>query len=527
MGTPIIIAKKTTNTQQDVILHSQFANRHGLIAGATGTGKTVTLKVLAESFSRIGVPVFLADAKGDVSSLAKAGETNPKFEERIKSLNIDSIPFAASPVVFWDLFGEQGHPIRTTVSEIGPLLLSRMLNLNDTQEGVLSAVFRIADDQGLLLIDFKDLKAMITYVSEHAADFKAEYGNLSPASLGAIQRNLLALADQGGDKFFGEPALNIMDFIQTDDQGRGNINLLAADKLMNTPKLYATFLLWMLSELFEQLPEVGDMDKPKLVFFFDEAHLLFDNASDALQEKIEQVVRLIRSKGVGIYFVTQNPLDLPESVLGQLGNRVQHALRAFTPKDQKAVKTAADTFRANPEFEVDQAITELGVGEALISCLDEQGIPQIVERAWVMPPYSSFSPITTDERKGLMNQSVVAGIYEKEVDRESAFEMLQNKVAERQQQAAQAEQDKVAAKEQEALAKQQAKEAEALAKQQARQQDLLIKEQQKEAERSAKQREKMTQDILGTFAKSAARSLGGSTGQKIVRGLLGSLFGKK
>ena len=527
MGTPIIIAKKTTNTQQDVVLHSQFANRHGLIAGATGTGKTVTLKVLAESFSRIGVPVFLADAKGDVSSLAKAGETNPKLEERIKSLNIDSIPFAASPVVFWDLFGEQGHPIRTTVSEIGPLLLSRMLNLNDTQEGVLSAVFRIADDQGLLLIDFKDLKAMITYVSEHAADFKAEYGNLSPASLGAIQRNLLALADQGGDKFFGEPALNIMDFIQTDDQGRGNINLLAADKLMNTPKLYATFLLWMLSELFEQLPEVGDMDKPKLVFFFDEAHLLFDNASDALQEKIEQVVRLIRSKGVGIYFVTQNPLDLPESVLGQLGNRVQHALRAFTPKDQKAVKTAADTFRANPEFEVDQAITELGVGEALISCLDEQGTPQIVERAWVMPPYSSFRPITTDERKGLINQSVVAGIYEKEVDRESAFEMLQNKVAERQQQAAQAEQDKVAAKEQEALAKQQAKEAEVLAKQQARQQDLLLKEQQKEAERSAKQREKMTQDILGTFAKSAARSLGGSTGQKIVRGLLGSLFGKK
>ena len=527
MGTPIIIAKKTTNTQQDVVLHSQFANRHGLIAGATGTGKTVTLKVLAESFSRIGVPVFLADAKGDVSSLAKAGETNPKFEERIKSLNIDSIPFAASPVIFWDLFGEQGHPIRTTVSEIGPLLLSRMLNLNDTQEGVLSAVFRIADDQGLLLIDFKDLKAMITYVSEHAADFKAEYGNLSPASLGAIQRNLLALADQGGDKFFGEPALNIMDFIQTDDQGRGNINLLAADKLMNTPKLYATFLLWMLSELFEQLPEVGDMDKPKLVFFFDEAHLLFDNASDALQEKIEQVVRLIRSKGVGIYFVTQNPLDLPESVLGQLGNRVQHALRAFTPKDQKAVKTAADTFRANPEFEVDQAITELGVGEALISCLDEQGIPQIVERAWVMPPYSSFNPITSDERKGLMNQSVVAGVYEQVLDRESAFEMLQNKVAERQQQILQAEQQKIAAKEQEALAKQQAKEAEAYAKQQAKEQERIAKEQQKEAERAAKQREKMTQDIVGTFAKSAARSLGGSTGQKIVRGLLGSLFGKK
>ncbi|WP_180112976.1 helicase HerA-like domain-containing protein [Acinetobacter sp. YH12073] len=527
MGTPIIIGKKTQDTTQDVVLHSQFANRHGLIAGATGTGKTVTLKVLAESFSRLGVPVFLADAKGDVSSLAKAGENNPKFDERIKSLNIESIPFAASPVVFWDLFGEQGHPIRTTISEIGPLLLARILNLNDTQEGVLSAVFRIADDQGLLLIDFKDLKAMISYVSEHAAEFKNEYGNLSPASLGAIQRNLLALADQGGDKFFGEPALNIMDFIQTDAQGRGNINLLAADKLMNTPKLYATFLLWMLSELFEQLPEVGDMDKPKLVFFFDEAHLLFDNASPALQEKIEQVVRLIRSKGVGIYFVTQNPLDLPESVLGQLGNRVQHALRAFTPKDQKAVKTAADTFRANPAFKVDQVITELAVGEALISCLDEQGTPQIVERAWVMPPYSSFSPIAVEERKALMANSVVAGVYDTEADRESAYELLQNKVAERQQQAVQAEQDKIEAKEQEALAKQQAKEADALAKQQAREQERLAREQQKDAERSAKQREKLIQDTVGTFAKSAARSLGGSTGQKIIRGLLGSIFGKK
>lgn len=527
MSTPIIIAKKTTNTQQDVVLHSKFANRHGLIAGATGTGKTVTLKVLAESFSRLGVPVFLADAKGDVSSLAQAGTSNPKFDERIKSLGIDSIPFAASPVVFWDLFAEQGHPIRTTITEIGPLLLARMLNLNDTQEGVLSAVFRIADDQGMLLIDFKDLKAMIGYVSEHAAEFKAEYGNLSPASLGAIQRNLLALADQGGDQFFGEPSLNILDFIQTDSNGHGYINILAADKLMNTPKLYATFLLWMLSELFEQLPEVGDMDKPKLVFFFDEAHLLFDNASAALQEKIEQVVRLIRSKGVGIYFVTQNPLDLPESVLGQLGNRVQHALRAFTPKDQKAVKTAADTFRANPEFKVEQAITELAVGEALISCLDEQGTPQIVERAWVMPPYSSFSPISPEQRQTLISQSIVAGIYEKSLDRESAFELLQNKVVERQQQAVQIEQEKQQAKEQEALAKQQAKEAETLAKQQAREQERIAKEQQKEAEREAKQREKLIQDTVGTFAKSAARSLGGSTGQKIVRGLLGSLFGRK
>lgn len=515
MSTPIVIAKKTTDTTQDIVLHSQFANRHGLIAGATGTGKTVTLKVLAESFSRIGVPVFLADAKGDVSSLAKAGSSSPKFDERIKSLHLDSVPFAASPVIFWDLFSQQGHPIRTTISEIGPLLLAQMLNLNDTQEGVLSAVFRIADDQGLLLIDFKDLKAMLTYVSENAAELKNEYGNLSPASIGAIQRNLLALADQGGDQFFGEPSLNILDFIQTDTQGHGYINLLAADKLMNTPKLYATFLLWMLSELFEQLPEVGDMDKPKLVFFFDEAHLLFSNASPALQEKIEQVVRLIRSKGVGIYFITQNPLDLPESVLGQLGNRVQHALRAFTPKDQKAVKTAADTFRANPDFKVDQAITELAVGEALISCLDEQGTPQIVERGWVMPPYSSFSPITPEERQVMMGQSIVAGVYDQALDRDSAYELLQKKVLQQSQQ-----------KQADELAKQQVKEQETLAKQQAKEQERFAKEQQKAAEKAQRDREKLTQDIVGTFAKSAARSLGGSTGQKIVRGLLGSLFGK-
>lgn len=516
MSTPIVIAKKTTDTTQDIVLYSQFANRHGLIAGATGTGKTGTLKVLAESFSRLGVPVFLADAKGDVSSLAKAGSSNPKFEERLKSLHLDAIPFAASPVIFWDLFGQQGHPIRTTISEIGPLLLAQMLNLNDTQEGVLSAVFRVADDQGLLLIDFKDLKAMLTYVSENASDLKAEYGNLSPASLGAIQRNLLALADQGGEQFFGEPSLNILDFIQTDTNGHGYINILAADKLMNTPKLYATFLLWMMSELFEQLPEVGDMDKPKLVFFFDEAHLLFDNASPALQQKIEQVVRLIRSKGVGIYFITQNPLDLPESVLGQLGNRVQHALRAFTPKDQKAVKTAADTFRANPEFKVDQAITELAVGEALISCLDEQGTPQIVERGWVMPPYSSFTPITPQERQVIIGQSIVAGVYDQAVDRDSAYEMLQKKVLQQSQQ-----------KEADELAKQQSKEQDALAKQQAKEQERFAKEQQKTAEKAQRDREKLTQDIVGTFAKSAARSLGGSTGQKIVRGLLGSLFGKK
>ncbi|RSB55820.1 helicase HerA-like domain-containing protein [Acinetobacter soli] len=516
MGTPIIIAKNSRDPSQEIVLHSEFANRHGLIAGATGTGKTVTLKVLAENFSRIGVPVFLADAKGDVSSIAKAGRSNPKFEQRLQLLGLDQIPFAASPTVFWDVFGQHGHPIRTTISEIGPLLLAQMLNLNDTQEGVLSAVFRIADDQGLLLIDFKDLKAMLSYVSDNAADLKAEYGNLSPASIGAIQRNLLALGDQGAEQFFGEPSLNILDFIQTDAQGHGYINLLAADQLMNSPKLYATFLLWMLSELFEQLPEVGDADKPKLVFFFDEAHLLFDNASPALQQKIEQVVRLIRSKGIGIYFITQNPLDLPESVLGQLGNRVQHALRAFTPKDQKAVKTAADTFRANPDFKVDQAITELAVGEALISCLDEQGTPQIVQRGWVMPPYSSFSPLSDEERQALMAQSLVAGVYEKMVDRDSAYEMLQQKVSDRlEQEQAQAE------------AAQQAKQQEALAKQQAKEQERLAREQQKADEKAQRDRDKLTQDVLGTFAKSAARTLGGPTGQKLVRGLLGSLFGKR
>lgn len=516
MGIPIIIAKNSRDPSQEIVLHSEFANRHGLIAGATGTGKTVTLKVLAENFSRIGVPVFLADAKGDVSSIAKAGRSNPKFEQRLQLLGLDQIPFAASPTVFWDVFGQHGHPIRTTISEIGPLLLAQMLNLNDTQEGVLSAVFRIADDQGLLLIDFKDLKAMLSYVSDNAADLKAEYGNLSPASIGAIQRNLLALGDQGAEQFFGEPSLNILDFIQTDAQGHGYINLLAADQLMNSPKLYATFLLWMLSELFEQLPEVGDADKPKLVFFFDEAHLLFDNASPALQQKIEQVVRLIRSKGVGIYFITQNPLDLPESVLGQLGNRVQHALRAFTPKDQKAVKTAADTFRANPDFKVDQAITELAVGEALISCLDEQGTPQIVQRGWVMPPYSSFSPLSDEERQALMAQSLVAGVYEKMVDRDSAYEMLQQKVSDRlEQEQAQAE------------AAQQAKQQEALAKQQAKEQERLAREQQKADEKAQRDRDKLTQDVLGTFAKSAARTLGGPTGQKLVRGLLGSLFGKR
>lgn len=525
--TAITLAKKSSDPTQDIVMYSQFANRHGLIAGATGTGKTITLKVLAENFSRLGVPVFLADAKGDVSSIAKAGSTNPKFEQRLHTLSITSIDFSASPVIFWDLFGEQGHPIRTTISEVGPLLLAQMLNLNDTQQGVLSAVFRIADDQGLLLIDFKDLKAMLSYVSENANELKSEYGNLSPASLGAIQRNLLALGDQGGEQFFGEPSLDILDFLQTDTQGHGYINLLAADKLMNTPKLYATFLLWMLSELFEKLPEVGDLDKPKLVFFFDEAHLLFNNASPTLQDKIQQVVRLIRSKGVGIYFISQSPLDIPEAVLGQLGNRIQHALRAFTPKDQKAVKSAADTFRANPEFKVEAAITELAVGEALISCLDEKGTPQIVERALIMPPYSSFEPLSTTERQTLIQQSIVAGVYEQVVDRDSAYEMLQRKVTENIQQKQLQEQIAAQTKQDDALAKQNAKAQEQIQRQLEKGQERALREQQKEADRQARERAKMTQDIVSTFAKSAARSLGGSSGQKLVRGLLGSLFGKR
>ena len=512
MATPMIIAKKSTDLATDIVLHSQFANRHGLIAGATGTGKTVTLKVLAEGFSQMGVPVFLADAKGDVSSIAKAGTSNPKFDARLQSLGIEAINFEGAPVTFWDLFGEQGHPIRTTISEIGPLLLAQMLNLNDTQQGVLAAVFRIADDQGLLLISVKDLKAILSYVSENASALKADYGNLSPASLGAIQRSLLALGDQGAENFFGEPSLDIMDFMQTDADGRGYINLLAADKLMNTPKLYATFLLWMLSELFEKLPEVGDLDQPKLVFFFDEAHLLFNNASPTLQEKIQQVVRLIRSKGVGIYFISQSPLDIPENVLGQLGNRIQHALRAFTPKDQKAVKTAAETFRANPEFKAEAVITALAVGEALISCLDEQGTPQIVERGMIMPPRSAFTPIHADERQKLMKQSLVAGVYEQAVDRDSAYEMLQRKVNESAQQQ---------------LLENEAKQQEVLAKQHAKEQERFEREQQKEAERQAKDRSKLTEDIVSTFAKSAARSLGGSGGQKLIRGLLGSLFGKR
>ena len=428
MPDPLLIAKDTRG-EHELALLPALANRHGLIAGATGTGKTVTLQRMAESLSRIGVPVFMADVKGGLAGLSQAGELKEKVKDRAEQLKLKDFQCAACPVVFWDMYGKQGHPVRTTVSEMGPLLLARMLNLNDTQQGVLTLVFKIADDAGLLLLDMKDLRAMLQHVGDNAKQFTTEYGNVSAASIGAIQRGLLELDSQGGDRFFGEPALNILDFIQTDSKGHGIINILAADKLMSSPKLYATFLLWMLSELFEQLPEVGDVEKPKLAFFFDEAHLLFTDAPKALLEKIEQVVRLVRSKGVGVYFVTQNPLDVPDTVLAQLGNRVQHALRAFTPRDQKAVKTAASTMRANPKLDVEAAITELGVGEALVSFLDEKGRPNIVERAFVAPPSSRLGPVTPEERAATMKDSLVAGIYEKVVDRDSAYEKLTGRVA--------------------------------------------------------------------------------------------------
>jgi DNA helicase HerA-like ATPase len=423
MAAPLPIAK----AESEIALLPGLANRHGLITGATGTGKTVTLQRLAEQFSSIGVPVFLADVKGDLSGLSQAGEWKPKLRERAEQLGVaQSIEFRAFPAVFWDVFGEQGHPVRATVSEMGPTLLARMLNLNDTQEGVLQIVFKAADDAGLLLIDMKDVRAMLQYVGDNAAQFKTQYGNVSPASIGAIQRGLLALGEQGGERFFGEPALDIADLMQTGPDGRGVINILAADRLMNSPKVYATFLLWLLAELFEELPEIGDPEKPKLVFFFDEAHLLFNDAPKALLEKVEQVVRLIRSKGVGVYFVTQNPLDVPDTVLGQLGNRVQHALRAFTPRDQKAVQTAATTMRPNPKFRTEAAITELGVGEALVSFLDAKGSPSITERAFILPPSSRIGPATPDERRQTIAASPVAGHYEKIVDRESAYEKLQS-----------------------------------------------------------------------------------------------------
>ncbi|MCC7041873.1 MAG: DUF853 family protein [Burkholderiales bacterium] len=404
-----------------------LTNRHGLITGATGTGKTVTLQVISERLSALGVPVFMADVKGDLAGLSQPGKDSPKLDERLKTIGAEKPAFAGFPVTFWDVFGEQGHPVRATVSDLGPLLLARILNLNETQAGVLTLAFKIADDGGLLLLDLKDLRALLQHIGDNAAQFQTTYGNVSAASIGAIQRGLLALEQQGGDKFLGEPMLNVDDLLQTVD-GRGSVNILAADKLMQSPKLYSTLLLWLLSDLYERLPEIGDPDRPKLVFFFDEAHLLFNDAPRILLDKIEQVVRLIRSKGVGVFFVTQNPLDVPDTVLGQLGNRVQHALRAFTPRDQKAVKSAAETMRANPKFNTEAAITELGVGEALVSFLDEKGRPSITERVFVLPPASRIGPITPDERKAILAQSAVAGVYEKALDRESAFEMLKARV---------------------------------------------------------------------------------------------------
>ena len=433
MAEPILIAK---HDKAECFLLPALANRHGLITGATGTGKTITLQTLAENFSRLGVPVFMADVKGDLTGITRAGTVSPKLAAILKERGITPSPSVACPATLWDVFATdkaaQGHPVRATVSDMGPLLLSRMLALNEIQQGVLQLVFKIADDNGLLLLDLKDLRAMLQYVGDNSSQFTTEYGNVSAASIGAIQRGILQIDQQGGDKFFGEPMLNIADFMQTvdvDGKPRGVVNILAADQLMNAPRLYATFLLWMLSELFEQLPEVGDLDQPKLVFFFDEAHLLFNEAPKALVERIELVVRLVRSKGVGVYFVTQNPLDIPDTVLAQLGNRVQHALRAFTPRDQKAVKAAASTMRANPGLDIETAITELAVGEALVSLLDEKGRPSVTERVFVIPPGSQIGPITPEQRQALIAGSLVAGVYEKAVDRESAYEKLKGRAA--------------------------------------------------------------------------------------------------
>jgi len=480
-ASPIVIA----GGKQEIAVLPRMANRHGLVAGATGTGKTVTLRLMAEQFSAIGVPVFLADVKGDLSGMAKPGGDRPEPGARAKELGFPALSYRECPVVFWDVFGKQGHPVRATVSEMGPLLLARILDLNEVQSGVLSLLFKIADDSGLLLLDLKDLRAMAQFAGENAAQFKTEYGNISAASIGTIQRGLVALEEQGAGAFFGEPALDLNDLIQTGPGGAGIVNILAADKLMQSPKLYATFLLWMLAELYENLPEVGDLEKPKLVFFFDEAHLLFEDAPKALEDKIEQVVRLIRSKGIGVYFVTQNPLDIPETVLGQLGNRVQHALRAFTPRDQKAVRSAAETFRANPGLDVAKAITELGVGEALVSVLDEKGSPTPVERALIRPPLSRLTPLSAEERAAVVSGSVLFGHYEKAVDRESAYEKLKMKA-----------------------------EAQPVDEAPAGRQRGRAAEPQSD---SAK--------IFGAMAKSAAHAIGSQIGRQIIRGVLGSILG--
>jgi hypothetical protein len=508
MTQPLLIAK---NDASELFLLPAMANRHGLITGATGTGKTVTLQTLAEQFSAIGVPCFMSDVKGDLSGISQAGGGNAKVTERVEKLGLADHAYRAFPVTFWDAFGEgensMGHPVRATISDMGPLLLGRMLELNETQAGVLNLVFKVADDNKLALLDLKDLRAMLQFVGENAKDFTTEYGNISAASIGAIQRGLLSLETQGGDKLFGEPMLNIADLMQT-DKGKGVINILAADKLMQAPKMHATLLLWLLSELYEHLPEAGDLEKPKLVFFFDEAHLLFNDAPTALVDKIEQVVRLIRSKGVGVYFVTQNPTDVPDKVLSQLGNRIQHALRAFSPRDQKAVKAAAETMRDNPNLDEAGAITELGVGEALVSCLDEKGRPGIVERALIVPPCGQIGPIDLAKRQQLMQTSLVAGVYEKTVDRESAYEVLKTRAEQRAQQ-----QDAVT--QSQAQAKIEAASPAASGGLGGMLGDLFGG--------GGRGRE----SVVEALAKSAARSVGSQVGRAIIRGVLGSLLGGK
>ncbi len=496
-----------TADKRPVALLPALANRHGLITGATGTGKTISLQVLAERFSQIGVPVFLADVKGDLAGLATAGAASPKLTERLTRLEIEPPAWAATPVTFWDVFGEQGHPVRATVSDMGPLLLARLLNLNETQAGVLTLVFKIADDNGLLLLDLKDLRAMLQFVGEHGREFTTGYGNISVASVGAIQRALLALDEQGGDRFFGEPMLNVQDLLQTAADGRGVVNVLAADRLLQSPKAYATMLLWFLAELFEQLPEVGDPEKPKLVFFFDEAHLLFTDAPAALVEKIEQVVRLVRSKGVGVYFVTQNPLDVPDRILGQLSNRVQHALRAHTPRDQKAVRTAAETLRANPAFDTETVIAELAVGEALVSCLDDHGTPSVVERAWILPPASRIGPLTPAERRAVLDKSLVGHHYEQAIDRESAYETLTARAAERQPAAAPSTRTSQAPASGPASRSPGAPGSLS---------DVLFG--------STGPRGGKREGILESAARSAARSVGSGLGRQILRGMLGSIL---
>lgn len=479
------------NGTETVLMDASMANRHGMVAGATGTGKTVTLQILAENFSKIGVPVFLADVKGDVSGIGKEAKPHPKIDERIATIGIDNYKMQSNPVVFWDLFGENGHPIRTTVSEIGPLLLANLLELNDTQTGILYACFKIADDQGMLILDMKDLRAMLNWMGENRAELSSEYGNISTASLGAIQRGLLVIEEQGAEFLLGEPAIALADLMNFDFSGRGVINILDASKLVQTsPKLYSTFLLWLLSELFETLPEVGDAEKPKFVMFFDEAHLLFNDAPKVLLDKIEQVVRLIRSKGVGVYFISQSPLDIPEEILGQLGLKIQHALRAFTPKDQKAVRIVAETFRANPKIDTASVITELGVGEALVSTLNEEGIPTKVEQILIRPPESRIGPMNNEERQEQISRSPLKGRYDTALDRESAYEMLieRNKHA------------------------------------MAMQEELEAEEAQAKAEKKSSSRKSTRQTPTEAFIKSAARSIGTTLGNRLIRGVLGSLL---